>query len=437
MATVTVTAMATRPPPPDHSPRRLAVRAFVGLLVAAALLWLVIPVTVAGVMRYRQPAAALGVAGAFGAPADARAAAADAKLQLGDPLQPGRLRELRAPGRLDGIRARAAAALLRDPTTVEAATALGLTYALAGDMARAERAFLYLDRLSRRDIPAQLWLIERAVQRNDIPGALRHYDTVLRVSPQMHAQLFPILIQAIRVPEIAVALNRLLRTQRPVWGGEFMKALLRGSGDGRSLYLVTRGLLDPADPLGREQLTSLLRALSNARAYDLAWRAYVEAWPARGRGAALLWNGDFSSDPGAAPFDWGFADDAALAPERRVRTGDDFALFLPAGVSADADAARQLVRLAPGSYRLTGLAGGVPDDRETRPLVAIACAAENGATLAQQDLPVAGDAGAGFAIPFTVPAGCAHQWVSIRVRGNLDRQLRGAPWVDRLVLVRN
>lgn len=396
------------------------------------------PVTVAGWLRREAPETVLAVDRALGAPPDARADAARLKQVMGDPLQPGWVRRvlaLRTDGRLERLRADAAAVLQRDPTAIEAVTALGLTYVLAGDMARADRAFFYADRLSRRDISAQTWLIQRAVQRNDVAGALRHYDTVLRVSPPMAAQLFPVLVQAIRVPEIAVALNRLLRT-RPNWGDQFLTVLLRAPADARSAYLATRGLVGPDGP-ARTHLTALLRALTTARAYDLAWRAYVAAWPARGRSPALLWNGDFSEDPGAPPFDWGFADDPALAAERRNRDGDDAALFLPPGANAETDVARQLVRLAPGSYRLNGMAGDVPDDEAVRPLVAIACAGQDGPALARQDLPTAPAAGRSFSVGFAVPAGCGHQWVSIRVRGSFDRQLGVSPWVDSLAIVRN
>ena len=45
-----------------------------------------------------------------------------------------------------------------------------------------EALFHFASSLSRRDVPTQLWLIEDAVRKNDIPGALSHYDAALRSS---------------------------------------------------------------------------------------------------------------------------------------------------------------------------------------------------------------------------------------------------------------
>lgn len=415
------------PPPADNlALGRIALRALIGFTVAAALVWGVVPITVAGVHRQERPELVLAVDRVFGAAPDARAAAVLAKRMLGD----GRNR-----GPLAGARAMAAAALRRDPTVVDAVAVIGLATALGQAPDQAERAFVYADQLSRRDIGTQLWLIERAVQRNDIPATLRHYDTVLRVSPPMATQLFPVLSQASRVPGIAVALNTLLNT-RPNWGRDFLSFMLRGQSDPRAIFLVSRGLVSPNDPGEREHLGLLLRALTAARAFDFAWQAYVAAWPARARGSDLLWNGDFSTDPGAPPFDWGFAEDPSQAPERRARRGGDIALYLPTGANAEAEVARQLVQLAPGSYALAGTAGGVADDPDIRPFVTISCDGTQSTSLARQDLPVSPESGRPFGLRFTVPGSCTHQWVSIHVRGNFDRQLNGNVWIDSLAITR-
>ena len=412
------------PLPNLPAPGRIALRAVTGLVVAAALIWLVVPITVAGVFRDKQPTVVLDLDRAFGFWPDARAQASLARQLAGDG---------RNAGRLESARAMAASALRRDPAVVGAVSVLGITAALRQSLESAERAFSYAARLSRRDVGAQLWLIERAVQRNDVVGALHHYDTLLRVSPTMANQLFPILSGASRDPSIAVALNRLLRN-RPNWSNDFLTFMLRDPSDPRAAFLVSRGLVSPNDPGERERLTMLLRSLTSARAFDLAWQAYVTAWPARARGNALLWNGDFSNYPLAAPFDWGFADDPALAPERRIREGSDFALYLPAGAESEADVARQLVRLPPGQYQLTGMAGGVGDDPSTRPLIIVSCSGEQGAVLARQDLPASPASGRRFAMRLTVPAGCAQQWVAIRVRGSFDQRTGGAAWVDSLAI---
>lgn len=396
---------------------RLALRALAGLPAAALLLWLIVPVTAAGVWRERAPEAALRIA-----PNDARAAAFWAQ---------GQLANFRRPGVLDRIQGQARAALMRDPTVVGAVDMLGFVATARNDLPAADRAYPYAEFLSRRDNFAQLWLLERSVQRNDIKGALTHYDNMLRTSPPMGAQLFPILAGATATPGIATEVNRLLRT-RPNWEPDFVSALLTAQSDPNALFAVTRGLLGTSDPREREQLALLLTTLTRLEAFDLAWRAYADALPARARGGPALRNGGFADDPGFAPFDWGFADEPALAPERRARANGNVALFLPTGANADAEVARQLVRLAPGAYVLSAEAGAVTDEAATRPQLIVSCARAPHRALGAADLPVSPDSGRGFALRFAVPADCAYQWISVRVRGNYDRQMTAAAWIDSI-----
>lgn len=397
-------------------PSRLAIRTLLRLLtlVAAGLaLWFVVAVSAAGAFRERAPELALRFV-----PFDARAQAVIAERLL----TPGRNR-----ARQRRIQTLAKAALRRDPTVVDGAAALGISSALADDGAGAERAFVYASRLSRRDVPTQLWLIERSVQRNDIPGALRHYDPVLRTSPAMHPILFPVLTSASAQPAIAIELNRMLRG-RPNWRPDFISALLMQQSDPAALYRTTQGLLGTTDDREREQVTTLLTLLARHEAYDLAWRAYVAVRPERRAGGPGLWNGDFARDPGLPPFDWTFPEEASLMPERRS-VGEGFALYLPVAAVADAEAARQLIQLAPGRYMVSALIGNVPRDPLLRPRLTVRCAAAPSPELVQADFPVVRAAGGRFSAAFTVPGGCRYQWLSLWARGSLDQPDGDGPWV--------
>ncbi|MFV3517295.1 hypothetical protein ACNJD8_22045, partial [Mycobacterium tuberculosis] len=70
-------------------------------------------------------------------------------------------------------------ALVQDPTAVAAVATLGINAQLRGDTGPARRIFAYANQLSRRDLRTQLWAIEDAVSRNDIPGVLNNYDIAL------------------------------------------------------------------------------------------------------------------------------------------------------------------------------------------------------------------------------------------------------------------
>ncbi|MFV3464693.1 hypothetical protein ACNJFH_21305, partial [Mycobacterium tuberculosis] len=96
----------------------------------------------------------------------------------------------------DGSYARAwrlaQAALQRDPMSVRAVSTLAFLAAEKGNAVQAARLLAYSERLSRRDLPTQLALIETKVQANDVVGALVHYDRALRTSKTSEAILVPV-----------------------------------------------------------------------------------------------------------------------------------------------------------------------------------------------------------------------------------------------------
>ena len=120
----------------------------------------------------------------------------------------------------------AQAALRQDPTAVSAVATLGLQTGLRGDVVHTRRLFDYAQRLSRRDIRTQLWAIEDAVARDDIPAALHHYDIALRTIPMASDLLFPILAGALDQSAIRTNIVLTLRQQpTPQWGPKFISFL--------------------------------------------------------------------------------------------------------------------------------------------------------------------------------------------------------------------
>ena len=418
---------------PEAPHRRAGYRSIASIAVIAVgallLLAFVVPVTAAGVFRYLNPDWALDIA-----PWDARARAVTARRSL--------LARQRDPGILPGATADAQRAFRRDALAADAVGAAGLVAAMRRDEARANALFEYSDRLTRREPETQLWLLEQDVQRDDVRGALRHYDVVLRTSPRLHEVLFPILISASSDPRIGAELNRLLRT-RPAWARPFLTHLAYSGRNPGAMVRVSRGLLDPAVAEQREILLILLGRLVTLRRYDLAWAVYDDVQRGSPRRAALVRDGDFSADGGIPPFDWEFSRDAQLVPERRSREGGEgYALFLPGAPAAHGESARQLLRLPPGGYELRAVVGDVPADTRRRPFLAVSCAAGSGASLLEADFPEAGSAARPLAGRFDVGPQCPHQWLAIWVRGNPDADTEftdtGAtqPWIGSIALRR-
>lgn len=396
---------------------RLARAAAMGL-ACLALLWLSVAVTVAGVFRDVDPVLALKLM-----PIDARALGKAAQAQF---TQPDRRPDLAAAEQ------QARAALARDPTAIDAVTSLGFVVAYRNDLPRAERIFRYAERLSRRNRETHIWLIERQVRRNDIDGALAQYDTALRTSNTLRAHLFPILMSAMSDPNIAIRLNRLLRTH-PNWYLEFASKVALEARDPVAMATVVQGLFDPRHEDHRLWLTALLTRLAQLNRIDLAWRAY-ETLPGMADAArAPLRDGNFKNDAGLPPFDWAYAAEPHLAPERRSlgASSDGFALYMPDTLQAG-EVAHQALRLAPQTHRLAATVGGVAGDHRQRPYIQIRCAAGAQTQLLRQTLPDAGEAGASMQAVFTVPPGCPYQWISIGVQARPGDERPASTWIARL-----
>ena len=168
---------------------RLAARAGIaaGALVAAAV---VLPASLASWADVGHPQLAAKIA-PWNAPA-----AADAAAALGtDPRKP----EARALVRR---------ALARDLTQVQAIEQRALDEALSGNSGRARRLFALSDRLSRRSLPTRLWLIQDAVDRGNVAGALRNFDIALRTTTDAQPILFPVLAKAAADPTLTNPLAR-------------------------------------------------------------------------------------------------------------------------------------------------------------------------------------------------------------------------------------
>ncbi len=98
------------------------------------------------------------------------------------------------------------------------------------DLGEVREQIAMSDRLSRRDLATQLFLIEDSVGRNDIAAALHHYDTALRVKQSSRALLYPVLTDAMEVPAIR---KRFLpyMADPPPWLESFLRFAVSNTDD--------------------------------------------------------------------------------------------------------------------------------------------------------------------------------------------------------------
>jgi len=298
-------------------------------------------------------------------------------------------------------------ALRRSPVSASGARMLATARDLAGDAAAARRLMAYSERLSRRDLPTQLWLIEDAVARNDIAGALHHYDIALRSSDATKALLFPTLIKAIAQPPVVEQLIVTLAA-RPTWADPFIESASREASDLDGLAAMYAGLARRGFPLSDVAVAQASARMIDAERFTLAWRIYAASHPASARLA--LRDPDFAqAGSNTGRFEWILpAADGLIAGPRAYdhATG----LGYSAATGAGGAVARQLLILGQGDFVLSGR---ILDRSPNSPPVQVHLSCAGGG----QSIATIQAASARFFGRFTVPPICPAQWVEIMVDG--------------------
>jgi hypothetical protein len=152
--------------------------------------------------------------------------------------------------------------------------------------------------------------------------------------------------------------------------------------------------------------------LTNRAEFDAAHALYAGLGLARGDGSNnLLSNGGFEQQPKLPPFDWQLAVSGTLGSSIDAQ---DKSLVVSAIGGARGFAARQLVQLSPGNYRLGwSLSASMPIDRST--LLARVTCAEPGVK-AVNPLPISLEKGKHVEPLAISDSACRWYWLSIDVR---------------------
>lgn len=315
-----------------------------------------------------------------------------------------------APSRSEAARL-AQAALQRDPTVVGAVATLGLQAQVDSDPAAARRLFSFAQRLSRRNLQSQVWAIEDAVSRGDIPGALHHYDIALRTSKRAPDILFPILSNAITEPSVRDSLVKTLAA-RPVWGPYFVSYVAGNGSDRRATAQLFTHLLRIGVHLPPDAVAGAVNGLLADDAPDVAWRFYATTRPGADRRRSRdPW---FATDV-AVPtaFDWTPVNDGGLSTSIQRNGARGLVEFAaPSGVGGTVLTQTQV--LPSGRYRLIGRATGIVQPARSAPYWTLTCA--NGRELSRIEVPAMQEAGSVFGGLFEVPAGCPVQTLALVVR---------------------
>ena len=318
-------------------------------------------------------------------------------------------------------------ALLREPINPVAVRALGLAASLEGEEDTAREHFGLAARLSRRDLPTQLWWIEHEVAQGDIDGALAYYDEALKSSRRANEMLLPILARASAEPLVAERILPLLE-ERPAYFRQFFIQATDTAPDVGGVAMLGRRLLDPAAPADQDLINRTIMGFARTGEFDDAWTMFT--WAADGAPDGGVVNGSFDRPIPFRLFNWEFTQNTDLAAEIAPR-GETDSLYLDARVGRGL-VARQLLRLEPGRHRLQALVGDVPEASIDRPTIGITCAAGGGTPLRPVAFPASPTGQAALRETFNVPPGCRYQWLDLTASAASQDEVRS--WIDDLAI---
>jgi hypothetical protein len=344
-----------------------------GLIIpTAALAYLASANALVNATRVGAPGTALSMNGSDGG---ALVAQSNQKWAAG--AQQGRVLDLSVPAQM---------ALRTAPLSGGALRLMGYGADLKGDAKRAERLNLLAIRVTQRENGAQLWLMEAAVARNDVKGALARYDILLATDLSVRDQLFPQLALALSDPEIRAAFIPYVR-KAPSWLVPFVSQAAGGSPapDVMSYTIRTAGGL-PNTAAARASETNLMAHLFAKQKFAEAHAFYVTLSGATAKVPVSTSFDDASTDVRFVPMTWYL--------ERRANAGADFmGKGLDRSIRAFALSgeigmvAFKHLFLAPGTYRFVTSQKIVMNSANARATWAVRCMTDaNQAVLYQHDL---------------------------------------------------
>lgn len=371
------------------------------LLTGATLLVAYFSATdaVVNVVHSRLPSAALTIDGD-----DPVALVRDAQIRLttGKRIEGG-------PSQIFEIARRS---ILELPLNAPALRLYGLVSSANSDLAGVRDQMALSDRMSRRDSASQLWLIEDAVARNDVAGALRHYDVALRINEPTRALLYPVLTDAMEEPIIRTRFLPYMQEQPP-WLVSFLRHAVSNTRDPRVIADLARQAGGfPEGDVYASLDTELLRRLVGEGYYESAiahFRSIDGAEPAMLTSLQLT---DESTADALKPISWEPYSIEGISP---ILVGASNGLVEIESVIDPGyvgPVARKLLALQPGSYTLNAQMRAQGFGRSDTVGWSLVCA--GGSNLLDRDVRTQEE----FSVSasFTVPAGCPVQSLTVSTR---------------------
>jgi hypothetical protein len=242
--------------------------------------------------------------------------------------------------------------LRRNPLQPDVVRVAALASAGTGaDLATVRTRMHLSERVSARDLAAQLWLLEDAVGQGKVPEVLQHYDRAMSVYPRSQAQLYPVLSGAIADRDIRVALAPYIRANRP-WAYDFVGYAVDKAQDPAEvadLLLLSGG--SRTVPKDRPLETMMLGKLVSDARVDVAVR-YAQSMVPADKARTVMTDfrlSEATTDPDLRPFTWSTTEDLSIRSTFDRSEG----LAVVAGGGIGGVAADRVMVLPPGKWRMT------------------------------------------------------------------------------------
>jgi hypothetical protein len=353
-----------------------------------------------------------GVPSALFAPANADAMAIRGDAALVDTQRSGNVAKAHTLARN---------ALLTQGLHASALRIMAMTLGIDGSNARARDLIDVSSRVSRRDLGARIWRIEASVAKDDVAAALQEFDVALRTNNDAKALLFPILEKALSDAKIRENFAKYLRISPP-WLTPFLNYAVDSGSNAAGLAQALQLQRPHLDPLFTQAIDSRLLVRLADQGEFAEMRRYFESTP--GVDPRIMMSPALTSnaiDPKRTPISWQINESPDLIGVFDRQSSGSAALKFSALPNARGVIARKILFLKNGQYTIRAKYRYMIRPAGSSATLILGC--KIGAT----DLLVFNralddkDVVSGGSIEFSIPGGCAAQYLSIEGVGGFQQ----------------
>jgi tetratricopeptide (TPR) repeat protein len=321
-------------------------------------------------------------------------------------------------------------ALAEDPSQAAPLRVLGIAAGARGNLAAADGIMKNVGSRTHRDVLAEAWLFERLSHRGDYRQALVHLDSLLRTYGRGWRQISPLMVAVASRPDALPAFSETLAT-KPPWRRRFIQEIAaRAESPAVALNLLSLLQESKAPPV-REEYAAVVNRLIQDRGFELAYVTWVMSLPdSRLTRLGFIYNGEFDNLPDPEPFNWDLRSGRGAFSEISQGDGGTLLHATWTGSGSPPVAARQLLLLSPGVYRLTGRQRVQSLEGGGDATWVVGCAGQKRGNELAQSVPLgASPDWKPLVVEFEVPAeGCPAQWLSLTRSGG--RSAGSALYID-------